>query len=499
MLNTIFALAFFLISYPYPLQAMSIQSPSGARGVISESLGPPLNDPFYIPPPNISSYSLGQVVRSRPVSTLNTGASVRSHQLLYRTTNQQNKSTATVATVWAPARAAKPMKILSYQVAEDSVSLNCNPSWSWVNSSALEGTNTLQEGFIVTWALSQGWYVVSSDFEQNSAFLVGLVEARSVLDGVRAAAKHFHIGQNDTFEVGLLGYSKFTLSENAFDRIGPLTWWSDHLGGAAHATVWACSQAQDYAPELNIIGAAYGGTPVDPLAAFYLTNGGPLAVQGIAAFIGNAIAVPKVNDTLFPLLTPHGKTIWQLLQSPRFCTFANYTLVAGTNFTNLFTKDIFEIPYVQRTISEQSLLSNKSPLPIPVPKFPRLEWHGLNDTTVPVQPEVEYVKQQCARGADIRFGLFPGLNHNPNEIKLSSSSIASEALANFLPIASSGLPGALLFLQQAFDKTLVNGTCGTNTSFPAIGSTEAEQLLGEDINAALATFFIEAVKESSSM
>lgn len=61
--------------------------------------------------------------------------------------------------------------------------------------------------------------------------------------------------------------------------------------------------------------------------------------------------------------------------------------------------------------SRESLLQNVSPLKVPVPKMPRLEWHGESDVTVPYAAEKEYVGQQCAKGADIRFVSFPGLDH----------------------------------------------------------------------------------------
>jgi len=33
--------------------------------------------------------------------------------------------------------------------------------------------------------------------------------------------------------------------------------------GGASATVWATNLHESYAPELNVVGAAHGGTPVD--------------------------------------------------------------------------------------------------------------------------------------------------------------------------------------------------------------------------------------------
>ena len=116
-------------------------------------------------------------------------------------------------------------------------------------------------------------------------------------------------------------------------------------------------------------------------------------------------------------------------------------------------------------MADQSLLSNVSTLPIPVPKFPRYQWHGVNDRTVPYAQEAQYVAQQCAAGADIRFLTLPGLDHGP--------------------AYQSGAPGAAQFVRDAFEGTLGNVTCGANVTVPAVGSVEAIEILGADVNIVL--------------
>lgn len=123
----------------------------------------------------------------------------------------------------------------------------------------------------------------------------------------------------------------------------------------------------------------------------------------------------------------------------------------GAPFANLDFNTLFKGGNIQNNAvvksvtSRESLLQNVSPLQVPVPKAPRLEWHGLADTTVPYGPEKKYVHQQCNKGADIRFVSLPGQNHGEAFITAS--------------------PGALIFLQDAFNGNISPASpCGSNVT-----------------------------------
>jgi hypothetical protein len=97
-----------------------------------------------------------------------------------------------------------------------------------------------------------------------------------------------------------------------------------------------------------------------------------------------------------------------------------------------------------------------------VPKLPRLEYHGSNDTSVPYAPELQYVEQQCANGADIRFVTFQNASH------------ASTAVQGFL--------GALQFVAESLNGTVTEVPCGSSTTMIAPGSNEAVELLGQSLS-----------------
>ncbi|KAG5915916.1 hypothetical protein E4U42_007878, partial [Claviceps africana] len=93
---------------------------------------PPSRDAFYVVPEDIAKASPGSILRHRrPPSPIGSGFETlelhASHQILYRTTDSEDKATATVLTVLIPPR-ANLSRVLSYQVAEDAASVDCAPS-----------------------------------------------------------------------------------------------------------------------------------------------------------------------------------------------------------------------------------------------------------------------------------------------------------------------------------------------------------------------------------
>src|SRR5437763_1366659 len=95
---------------------------------------PPQSDPFYQPPAGFESTAPGTVLRSRQTSIAAFALlpqKVQAWQLLYRTTDTQDKPQATVTTVLLPwgAKPDKSRPLVSYQVAEDSAAPQCAISY----------------------------------------------------------------------------------------------------------------------------------------------------------------------------------------------------------------------------------------------------------------------------------------------------------------------------------------------------------------------------------
>lgn len=142
----------------------------------------PIDDPFYKPPLNLNTYQPGFIIRSRKVNTtISSSKTAGSYQILYRTTDTQNKAEATVATVWEPIHPRSPAQILSYHSYMDSDSFDCAPSWGWLNNSASKGWAPLitDAPIFVDWALKHGIYVLDPDDEgPKAAFIAGFQQGQ---------------------------------------------------------------------------------------------------------------------------------------------------------------------------------------------------------------------------------------------------------------------------------------------------------------------------------
>ncbi|CBQ73810.1 probable lipase precursor [Sporisorium reilianum SRZ2] len=402
----------------------------------------PNDDPFYSAPANIGSYVNGQVIQSRSATTdIGTSNNAASFQLLYRTTNTSNLPEATVATVWIPAKPASPPKIFSYQVYEDATQLNCAPSYSYLSGldEPGKGTVILDTPIVISWALQQGYYVVSADHEgPKAAFIAGCQEGRAILDGVRALRNFQNLASNSA--VGFYGYS-----------------------GGGHATGWAVSLAGSYAPDVNIIGAAYGGVPTSTRDIFNFLNGGAFAGFAVAGVSGLGLAYPELEAYIEPRLNAKGQDALKRFRSRGYCIGQ---VVTSENFVDIYTlvndSNILNEPIPSQVLAKETLLQTQASYTVPVPKSPRFIWHALEDEIVPFKPAQQYVTEQCAKGANINWNVFPIAEH-----------ISAELF---------GLVPGLDWLSKAYRGQAPKVICGS--SIPAItgvNSPSAQQVLGADL------------------
>lgn len=429
---------YLLLSYT----TAALLAASSIPHVLSQSLRPSL-DPFYQVPSNIESYANGAVVANR-VRQVETIVGTNATQVFYKTTGLKENADGTVATIWAPSKPVSPAKIVSYQSAEDATQIDCALSYAVVKGSGSNGTTeaiALEANVVVPWALSQGYYVVLPDAEgSRSAWLVGDIEGHAALDAIRATINHFSLGSDAS--VGLYGYS-----------------------GGAHTSVWASTLAGAYAPELNIVGAAFGGTPVDTSSTYALLNGSDESILAGGALIGLANGYPSLNSYFTKTFTAAGKAFQNTAHSSGYCLNNEANDLKNENVTSLFFGPNLN-PFAHgtplaRVFARESLLTNVNPQPVPVPKFPRLEYHGTTDALTSYPAAKLYVQQQCQCGASIAFNTFTGLGHAPTAI--------------------GGLLGALQFVGQALQGTLPQYTCGTAIPRVQLNSSEAVTLFGEAV------------------
>ena len=258
---------------------------------------PPKDDPFYSYAGStpLESIAPGTVLQTRSIAyhILGVPTSLKTTQLLYRSTSQTGNPTVNVTSVIQPLSQRNGTKVISYQSAYDSLNRNDEPSYAISGGFTLGGVVANVELAVFGLFLADGYTVIVPDTEgQRADFAAGPEYGMNTLDSIRAALSSSTVGLPDTARVAMLGYS-----------------------GGAIATEWAAELAPAYAPDLDrrLIGAAMGGVLVHPARNLLYVEGSyfwagvmPMALVGIARAF-------EIDFT--PYLSPYGAKVFHDLQT----------------------------------------------------------------------------------------------------------------------------------------------------------------------------------------
>ncbi|MFI6998560.1 lipase family protein [Nocardia sp. NPDC050175] len=287
---------------------------------------PPFLDPgFYNPDPaTVAAAQPGEILSARQVNLANAWLiplNTRAWQLSYRSTNTRGEAIPAVATVIVPYRPAPSGQrgLVSFQIAEDSLSQNCAPSYALQMGSLPNPLNPIHQlEFIEIQAMLQlGHAVVIPDHEgPNAAYAVGPLGGRITLDGIRAA-ENFD-------EAGLPGAATRTVL------------WG--YSGGAIPTGHAAELQPQYAPELNLVGSATGGLMADiTMAADYNNGTSTFGGAVLGGLFGVAREYPQVNKFIDQYMNPFGKALRVVHEGQ--CVALQF---AGFPFVNI--KGLFDYP-----------------------------------------------------------------------------------------------------------------------------------------------------------
>ncbi|NNH71759.1 lipase [Nocardia uniformis] len=241
----------------------------------------PGDDPFHRSPGDIEHLEPGTILRSREVRLGFFGAvpqCISAWQLLYRTRDLDGTPEAAVTTVLLPwdADPSIPRPLLSFQCAIDAVAPKCFPSYALRHGAQALGAIPQLELPLIASALERGWAVSVPDHEGlGGRFGAAREPGYRALDAARAALTFDPLGLNADTRIGLWGYS-----------------------GGGLATTWAAELAAEYAPELDIVGAAAGSPVGDPAAAFVRMNGSAFAGFAMVFTAGLRRAYPQLDRIL---------------------------------------------------------------------------------------------------------------------------------------------------------------------------------------------------------
>ncbi|WP_158895786.1 lipase family protein [Amycolatopsis anabasis] len=342
---------------------------------------PPQEDAFYQPPAGYETTAPGTILRTREVQLAAFSVlpqKVQAWQLLYRTTDRNGAADATATTVVLPwgAKPDRSRPLLSYQVAQDSTAPQCVPSYALRQGVGNEGIVTQAELLLIDAAVQQGWAVSIPDHEGRKGLLAAPREPGYLaLDGVRAAENFAPLGLNgkDT-KVGLWGYS-----------------------GGALASAWTAEMQPAYAPELNIAGAALGGTVANAGDLAGRTNGGPAAGLFGLAIASLRKAYPQIDAVIEKYVNAEGRELLDFAAT--HCTAevsARMAFQDISKYSSIPLEEMLKLPEVRPVLEEIKLGKH-------APTAPLYVYHAVHDELPAIADTDALVAGYCAAGDSVTY------------------------------------------------------------------------------------------------
>ncbi|MBF6132256.1 lipase [Nocardia otitidiscaviarum] len=400
---------------------------------------PPELDDFYRPAADIvAAAQPGEIIRARRINPAFFGLlhlNVDGWQLLYRTANSRGAAIATVTTVLKPRGAAPEggRKLLSYQIAEDSVAQYCAPSYV-IQSGAIpfDYVNAAEVLIPIAAGIGQGWTVALPDYQgPNSAYGASRMNAQATLDGIRAV-ENFEPAQlsGASTPVALWGYSGGTIPTSFVPEI-----------------------KDEYAPELNIVGVASGGVAAGDYAAVVRHNNGGLYAGLISAsFAGLATEYPEMERVLRERVDILGQLV--LGSKKVLCHPMGATLFPGFNYLGTFQgADPLLLPEIRFAIEDNSLGQR-------TPSVPVYFYHAQWDELIPIAGTDAVVDRYCRAGAP-------------------SVTYVREAAAEHISGVVTHIPGAFHWLRDRLNGIPAPSGCTITEPVTVLTDPAFGQALGE--------------------
>lgn len=355
----------------------------------------PAGDAFYQPPTPVPGTNNGDLIWATQLPGAVSGAT--SWQVLYRSENLQGEPIAVSGVVVVPDGAQPGNPVLTWAHGTTGIADQCAISKQFAGGLSAEK-------LIGSIATGLGWTFVATDYEGLGTpgvhpYLVGLSEARGVLDIVRAAGQLPDSGATADSPVMIFGHSQG--------------------GGAA---LFAAEQAATYAPELKVVGTV-AGAPAGDLDTMVPALWSADQIRNpFAASVIDGFKAGYPNLSLDAVANADGQAA--LAEAATECV-GNIDLTAA----QAGAKNPMDDPAWKAAVD----LNTAGTI---VPSAPVLIIHGDADTTVPPALTDITLGKYCAIGATVEVKKYPGQDHT------SVISAALEDVKAFFNARLAGQPAA---------------------------------------------------------
>jgi len=365
----------------------------------------PLGEPWFDPPAGYEQQPPGAVLATRRVTVGPLFTPVASTQILFRTNDSKDRPVAGVTTVIVPSApwtgpGSRP--VVAYNMAIDSLGNTCAPSWTLPRGIAPEIVPV--QSF-----LAKNYAVVVTDHQgPRQGYAAGPMAGHAILDALRAMVKLPELGLPAESPIAATGYS-----------------------GGAIASGWAAQLAPTYAPDVNLVGVAFGGAPTDYRILLRSLNG----TVGSTLFLSATLGVAREYPEMFSLMNANGLRLATIAKD--MCI---YLTAPGGLLAPIPAQALSDIPNVDRTPIAEQIIASTRMGGDKTPTVPVFIYHGQQEFWIPKEGAETLYDEWCAQGANVRL---------------------EEYLGEHLIVALSGIPGAYAWIDDRLAGIPVPSGCSS--------------------------------------
>ena len=326
---------------------------------------------------NLASYPNGALIRSAPME--NAPDNATAFRVLYRSEGLRGEPITVSGVVIVPAGAPPPggRPIVAWAHPTTGIVAQCAPSLARVFFRSIQGLHEL---------LAQGFVIAATDYPGLGTagphpYLVGISEARAVLDSVRVARKIPGAGDGKIFAV-----------------------WGHSQGG--QAALFTGILAHDYAPELELVGVAAAAPATDLatlLSADLDTNGGR-NITAMTLWSWSRVYNAPIDNVVTPEAIP---TIDRLANE---CIERFFDVFQRRGPSRALTRSFLKVKNVSDIEPWHALLVQNSPGPLPA-SIPVFLAQGTKDQLVLPAVTQAYYAKLCQSGTPVQFDSLPNVGH----------------------------------------------------------------------------------------
>jgi acetyl esterase/lipase len=331
----------------------------------------------------------GSIIREEPMRATPPGGIA--HRVLYRSTSPEGKKIAVSGVIITPPGAPPQggWPVVAWAHPTTGIVPRCAPSLAIFVYQQIAGSRPLTE---------KGYAIAATDYPGLGTpgphpYLVGVSEARAVIDSVRAAR---------TFP-GVNG-SRYAV-------------WGHSQGG--QAALFTGMISEGYAPELTLVGVA-AAAPATELAILMtddLHSTGGRNLTAMTVWSWSRIYDARADSIVAPVAMP----IVDLLAEE--CIESPFDILERGRTAAPLAKEFLIVKNPAEVEPWRSLLERNTPGPLP-PTLPVFLAQGTSDGLVRPEVTEDYTKRLCGAGSRVQMLLLPGVSHGLAAAKSADAAVA---------------------------------------------------------------------------